>query len=67
MMDVVREEVDGGLKLQMSRCLLEYHWVQHDVVEVMRDVHGERFCVKPCIRVELLHGDFLQALAILSE
>ena len=61
------EQVHRGFELQLLRGLVEDDWIQHDVVQVMRDIAGEGFQVRLRVCIMLLQGDGFNTFAILSE
>ena len=61
------EQVHRGFEIELLRGLVEYNWVQHDVVQVMRDIALEGFQVRLRVVIMLLQGDGFNTFAILSE
>ena len=59
------EHVHRGFELKLLRGLVEGNSVQHDVVQVVRDIAGEWFQIRLRAGIVLLNVDSLITLAIL--
>ena len=61
------EHVHRGFEFKLLRGLVKNNGVQHDVVQVVRDIAGEWFQVRLRVVIMLLHGDGFITFAVLSE
>ena len=61
------EQVHRWFELQLLRGLVEDNWVQHDFVQVVRDIAVEWLQIRLRVGIMLLHVDSLITFAILSE
>ena len=61
------EQVHRWFELQLLRGLVEDNWVQHDFVQVVRDIAVEWLQIRLRVGIMLLHVDSLITFTILSE
>ena len=67
---VDREGIDGSgvrVLVEDGSGLVEDDWIQHDVVQVVREIAGEGFQVRLRVVIMFLQGDGFNTFAILSE